>query len=329
MRRLISDEAVFQSDVVSYFSADAPLFLSRIGGSDTSALLDFLSVERADAAALDAHVHTYLPYVERFNGFYDRGSDKRGSYLRYLDELRACYLSMRMATFVHTHLISTFFPNSIHPNFFTADVPNLPTLNALVEEIVGKPDFIGAYPYLFIERCVHNQYTLFRNFTTILSGKTVLVLCPFGESIEANFKNRNSFFKGGYEYPDFKLKIINTPITYAGMDPANYPHDDWFATADALKELIRGVEFDVALMACGSYAMPLGVFIEQDMKKKAIYVGGVLQLLFGVIGRRYENPFFLDQINREHYIQPIERQRYLDVIPTEDSAAREAFGAYF
>ncbi len=329
MRRLVSDEAVFHADVLANFSSDAPLFLSRIGGSDTDALLDFASVDRADAAALDAHVREHLPVVERYNGFYDRGADKVGSYLRYLEELRACYLSMRMATFVHTHLISTFFPNSIHPRFFTDDVPNLLALRGLVEMILDKPDFIGAYPYSFVERCVLGRYTLFSAFSKILNDRSVLVVCPFAESINANFYRRDRFFKNDYIYPNFKLTTVNTPITYSGADPGLYPHENWFATADALKEEIGRAEFDIALMACGSYAMPLGVYIEKSMKKKAIYVGGVLQLFFGIMGRRYENSFFVDQIHRENFIRPIERKTVERMIPKEVTAPHEAFGAYF
>lgn len=329
MPGLISDWKQFHDDVIAHFCGDEPLFLSRIGGSDTDALIDYLRLETGDQQSLQSHIRARLHVVEIFNGFYDLKGDKVASYFKYLDELHRCYLSMKMATFVHTHFISTFFPEAVHKRYFTADVPNREAMQKFVDQIVRADGFIGGYPYSFIESIVMHKYTLFHAFSKVLSGRTVLVICPFEESIHANFKNRKSFFKYDYAYPDFELKTINTPVTYYGIDNSQYPHDNWFETVDALKQQVRDSTFDIALMACGSYAMPLGNFIEQEMKKKAIYVGGVLQLYFGIIGKRYENQFFLDQINREHFIQPIEREKYLAQIPTAETAIRDAFGAYF
>ena len=52
---------------------------------------------------------------------------------------------------------------------------------------------------------------------------------------------------------------------------------------------IKNLDFDIALLGCGGYGLPLCNFIKMDMNKSAIYIGGGLQLLFGVMGRRWEN----------------------------------------
>lgn len=46
------------------------------------------------------------------------------------------------------------------------------------------------------------------------------------------------------------------------------------------------------------------------MGRKAIYVGGLLQLYFGIMGRRYADEFFTDQINAEYFITAEEADRY-------------------
>jgi len=143
-----------------------------------------------------------------------------------------------------------------------------------------------------------------------------------------NFKNRHQFF-GNYSYPDFSLLTYNTPITYEGLPEEFYPDADWFETLARMKREISDLDFDIALLSCGSYAMPLGIFIRDVLLKKAIYVGGCLQLFFGVMGRRYENPFFLDQINATAFIHPVERDRFLAHCTIGPETAREAFGAYF
>ena len=56
---------------------------------------------------------------------------------------------------------------------------------------------------------------------------------------------------------------------------------------------IKDLDFDIALLGCGGYGLPLCNFIYTKMKKSAIYIGGGLQLLFGVMGQRWEiNPMW-------------------------------------
>ena len=47
------------------------------------------------------------------------------------------------------------------------------------------------------------------------------------------------------------------------------------------------------------------------------------------MGRRYDNSFFLSQINTEKFILPLERTKYLRHVNVKEDTAREAFGAYF
>src|SRR5262249_22087026 len=138
---------------------------------------------------------------------------------------------------------------------------------------------------------------------------------------------RRTFFKD-YQYPDFNLKVLNTPITYAGLPRNLYPNADWFETVDDLKNAVSSYEFDIALLSCGSYAMPLGLHIETKVRKQAIYVGGILQLYFGVMGRRYDGPFFRQQINSEAFIWPVERELFLQHVQIKEDAPTEGFGAY-
>jgi hypothetical protein len=64
------------------------------------------------------------------------------------------------------------------------------------------------------------------------------------------------------------------------------------------------------------------------LRRRAIYVGGILQLFFGVIGRRYQGPFYLNSINADAFIQPLERDNFLRHVAIDSKTAKEAFGAY-
>ena len=56
-----------------------------------------------------------------------------------------------------------------------------------------------------------------------------------------------------------------------------------------MKKDISKLEFDIALVSCGGYGLLLCDFIKRELEKGAIYIGGGLQLQFGVMGNRWEN----------------------------------------
>lgn len=326
---LHNDAKKFYDDVLDRFSGNQPEFLSRIGGSDTRAVVDFIQARRKGAEAIEAHFNAYIHIVENYNGFYANGANKQQVYVDYLRELSDCYFGADMTTFGHTDFLSLFFPDFIHPKFFNDHVHDRNLIEEFVEKVVARPSFFGGYPYTLVECLLARPYTLFSAFSSILIGRRVLVVSPFAESIRKNWVNRRSFFHEDYDYPEFELQTLNTPITYRGLPIESYPHENWVETRVALAQELETLDFDIALLACGSYAMPLGLHIRDVKKKQAIYVGGVLQLFFGIMGRRYEDPFFVNQINRRAFISPVERDRFLEMLPRSDATAREAFGAYF
>lgn len=51
---------------------------------------------------------------------------------------------------------------------------------------------------------------------------------------------------------------------------------------------ISKIDFDVALLGCGLYGIPLSAHIKR-MGCQAIYTGGATQIIFGIKGRRWDN----------------------------------------
>ena len=50
---------------------------------------------------------------------------------------------------------------------------------------------------------------------------------------------------------------------------------------------ISKIDFDIALVSCGGYGLPICHYINNQLNKGSIYVGGILQIYFGIIGRRW------------------------------------------
>jgi len=326
MINFLGEPALFSEYLKTMIDGNQPFFLSRIGGSDTNAVIDYLAAKKEpDSLVLDAHVRKHLPIVARYNGFYAKFAEQE-SYFRYLDVLVACYRLLTCGTVCNANLLSLYFP-IIVPKSQRMYSENIGDISDLFQCISDPWRKLDLFPYNRIEN-LGSDHTLIKALASSLAGKRVLVISPFAESIKANFHRRHQFFKE-FKYPEFDLCVVNTPITYQGLPEELYPHDNWFETASHLQNLVMQEQFDIALLSCGSYALPIGEFIKSTMGRQAIYVGGVLQLIFGIMGRRYENIFFTQHLNLDSYIYPIEKDKYLAGKNIPESMAKEAFGAYF
>ena len=324
---IIKNYEVSYGIALSFLLTPRPGFWSRVGGSDTSAVVDYLKVRSTkNTQDLLQHTERYLPLVQRYNGYYDLSRDV-SNYYKYCECLLESYNKSRLMMFCNYQLLSIYFKDILHKDFYK-DIENRDDFINFVREGDRYTNDRIVLPYMFVEKLVFDKWTLFRAFSETLTGKRVLVISPFAESIEKNFDRRSSFFRN-YNYPNFNLLTYNTPITYFGLPDSFYPDENWFQTLERMKVDISKLEFDVALLSCGSYAMPLGIHIEEKLSRRSIYIGGVMQLYFGIMGRRYDNPYFKDQIDPSCFIYPLERERFLQHANIENGTAHEALGAYF
>lgn len=121
-----------------------------------------------------------------------------------------------------------------------------------------------------------------------LEGKRVLVVSPFVETIRKQFGKKNILSTGRIpiKYPEFKLVAVNSPNTVLGEE---YPNKDWVESYRNLcKEVFKARnEFDIAIVGCGSYGMPISSFIK-SMGKGSLYAGSYTQVLFGIKGKRWD-----------------------------------------
>lgn len=115
-----------------------------------------------------------------------------------------------------------------------------------------------------------------------LEGKKVLVIHPFEKTIRKQYKKMDKL----KILPKLKkLEIIKAVQTIAGEKDERFK--DWFEALDYMKKEIDKKDFDVALIGCGAYGLPLAAYVKQK-GKQAIHVAGSLQLFFGIIGERWK-----------------------------------------
>lgn len=132
------------------------------------------------------------------------------------------------------------------------------------------------------ESCIPIMYDI--PWTKALENQKILVIHPFEKSIQNNFKYKAKLFERPDLLPDFELITLKAVQSIAGTKTE---FDTWFDALSYMERQIDGIDFDIALIGAGGYGLPLGAYIKK-IGKKALHIGGALQLYFGIKGRFYD-----------------------------------------
>lgn len=143
-------------------------------------------------------------------------------------------------------------------------------------------------------------------WTTALKGKRLLIISPFVDSMREKLDNREKIY-GIDLFPECRFVFLKPPQTQA-----NCESEEFDVELDKFVSKINDVKhfFDVALVSCGGYGNLVCSKIYQ-MNKSAIYVGGVLQMYFGIYGSRWERERgdIMRLYKNEYWTRPKETER--------------------
>ena len=144
-----------------------------------------------------------------------------------------------------------------------------------------------------------------RPWSQALAGKRVLVVHPFTQTIERQYQqHRQQLFENPQILPPFTLLTLPAVQSFAGCQT---PFASWFDALDFMSEQVSQLEFDIALIGCGAYGLPLAARIKQ-LGKQAIHLGGALQLLFGIRGQRWDGDPFFQALYNSHWVRPTSQE---------------------
>ena len=119
-------------------------------------------------------------------------------------------------------------------------------------------------------------------WTWALRGKRLLIISSFIGSIREKIPVRDRLY-GVDLFPECNFVFLKPPQTHGANDNRGFQTelDDFQKKVSAITD-----KFDVALVSCGGYGNIICDHIYK-MGKSAIYVGGVLQMYFGIYGIRW------------------------------------------
>lgn len=135
-----------------------------------------------------------------------------------------------------------------------------------------------------------------------LKDKKVLVINPFVETIEKQYYNyREHIYENPEMLPKYELKTLKAVQTLA--DERDPRFANWFEALDWMKEEIDKIDFDIALLGCGAYGIPLQHHIK-SLGRSSVYIGGGVQVMYGITGRRWDNNKYVKKWKNEYWTRP-------------------------
>ena len=154
-------------------------------------------------------------------------------------------------------------------------------------------------------------------WTRALKGKKVLVVHPFEDSIRKQYSRREEITGVSQILPGFQLDVLKPPVTFAGENESA----TWSQQFKAAERELRARDFDVMISGAGGYGLPLAQ-VAKDMGKTAIHLGGLVQTLFGIRGKRFQETSSIAVMMDSTWVSPSAEE-------TPPQAKRVEDGAYW
>ncbi len=112
----------------------------------------------------------------------------------------------------------------------------------------------------------------------------MLVIHPFENTIRKQYEKKDLLFENPDVLPDFKLLTLKA-VQSIGNKSNGF--GDWFEALDFMYDEALKRDFDVAILGCGAYGLPLAARLKQA-GKQVIHLGGSVQILFGIKRNRWD-----------------------------------------
>lgn len=284
----IDNPNIASEKIYELLSSDNPCMIARFGSTELECLITFLSVNNPKRSYINYFAgkqkewwwnETGMQQMQQWSGFFPLDVDALSKFCKLM-----------LFDIKQLNLLGSWCDKN---EYMIKDM----LLN--VEKVT----------LLFLE-----PYWAKNPWSRALKGKKVLVIHPFANLIQKQYKeNRTKLFKNPDVLPEFELHTIEAVQSIGGE---THGFSDWFEALQWMENEMDKTEYDIALIGCGAYGFSLAAHAKR-MGKKAVHLGGALQLLFGIKGKRWENPNYgikefgvqnkYKELFNEYWIRPDEQ----------------------
>lgn len=142
-----------------------------------------------------------------------------------------------------------------------------------------------------------------KSWVSGLEGKRVLVVSAFSKSIQYQYARRELLCKHpGARLPEFELMTYQMLQTQCNNRNG---FANWFDAYQKVEDEVLAMEFDVAIVGAGAYAVPLCASIKRS-GRSVIETCGLTPAFFGIAGKRHREDGTFARCGTEAWIKPLE-----------------------
>lgn len=161
------------------------------------------------------------------------------------------------------------------------------------------------------------------DFPELFKDKKILIISSHKNTID-NQLQKNHVIKV------FKKQIFHETSTFYVYKPSqqnagNHDTNSWNHHFDNMKTELKSLKenrfnFDIALVSAGGFGMIVSEYIYSQLDSSVIYIGGPLQLYFGINGGRWKSNETIRANQNQYWTQVMEEDRPKDPRLCENSS---------
>lgn len=160
----------------------------------------------------------------------------------------------------------------------------------------------GLEPFYFMNK---ENY----KFNEIFTNKKVLIITSHYNTTLKQLENHNKIYPKRIFDDNTEFKIYKPPQQNGGSHDGN----PWIYHFNIIKSDLKKIKdeynFDIALVSCGGFGMITSNYIYEELDTSVMYIGGGLQLFFGIFGNRWHNNKCILSLRNEYWTRPIDSDK--------------------
>lgn len=130
------------------------------------------------------------------------------------------------------------------------------------------------------------------------NNNKVAIVSHFSEEIKKQIGVLNEVWENKYE-----INTDNICVVHAYNTTYERPHSGYEETLNDLTKRCLDTDATHFFLSCGAYGMPLGAELSAK-NRNSVYVGGILQIMFGVMGARWDDRKEVAQFMNTYWVYP-------------------------
>jgi len=161
------------------------------------------------------------------------------------------------------------------------------------------------------------------NFPELFKDKKILIISSHKNTIDNQIQKNN-------QAKVFKKQIFHETSLFYVYKPSqqnagNHDTNAWNHHFNTMKNELKSLketlfDFDIALVSAGGFGMIVSEYIYSQLDSSVIYIGGPLQLYFGINGGRWKTNDTIKASQNQYWTQVIDKDRPKDPGLCENSS---------